>query len=84
MGYKFLDILEVYEYLMTKYGHTYEGGLYKHVFILKTDVIVYPSCVRNPQDEERYVENFYAREDVRLDRDAIRPNYLNVAWQKYI
>ena len=33
-----------------------------------------PSWVRNPEDEEHYVEAFNARKGVLLDRDAIRPN----------
>ena len=41
---------------------------------LNAETSGYPSWVPNPEDEERYVENFYARESVRLDRNAIRTN----------
>jgi hypothetical protein len=69
----------VYEYEVVNYDpQTREGDLfaaYINTFlILKAEISWYPSWVRNPEDEERYVETFYAREGVRLDRDAIRPN----------
>ena len=78
-GYKVLAILKVYEYEVTNYDpHTCEGCLfanYINTFLkLKAEASGYPSWVRNPEDEERYVENFYSREGVRLDRDAIRSN----------
>jgi len=71
--------MEAYEYVVTKYDpYTREGGLfvdYINTFLkLKADASGYCSWVRNSEDEERYVENFYAREGVRLDRDVISPN----------
>ena len=64
---------------MTKYGlHTGEGGPFEdqiNTFLkLKAKASGYPGWDQNPEDEERYVENFNAREGVLLDRDAIRPN----------
>jgi hypothetical protein len=57
---------------------TREGGLfadYINTFLkLKAEASVYPSWVGTSEDEERYVETFCAREGVRLDWDAIRPN----------
>ena len=59
---------------------------------LKAEVSWYPSWVRTPEDEERYLETFYARKGVQLDRDAIRPNAakcglaklcLNSLWGKF-
>ena len=78
-GYKVLDILEVYEYEVTKYDtRTREWGLfpsYINTFIkLKAEASGFPTWVRTPEDEKRYVEAFSTREAVRLDRDAIRPN----------
>ena len=77
--YKGLDILEVCEYEMVKYDmHTREGGLFANyikTFIkLKAEASGFPTWVRTPEDEKRYVEAFSTREAVRLDRDAIRPN----------
>ena len=40
---------------------------------LKAEASEYPSCIRSPEDEERYIENFYARKGVRMDRDAMKP-----------
>ena len=58
--------------------HTCEGGLsadYINTFLkFKDEASGYPSWVRNPKEEERYVDTFNAREGVPLDRDAIRPN----------
>ena len=78
-GYKFLDIIEMYEYKVTKYDvNKREGGLfadYINTFlILKAEASGYPSWVRNPEEEERYVENFYAIEGVWLDSEVVRPN----------
>jgi hypothetical protein len=41
---------------------------------LKAEASGYLSWVQPPEDEERYVETFYAREGVLTDKDAIRPN----------
>ena len=41
---------------------------------LKTEASGYPSWVRTPEDEDRYIANFSASEGVLLDKDAIRPN----------
>ena len=76
-GNKGLDILEVCEYLVTKYDtHTREGGLfaeYINTFLkLKVEAKGYPAWVRNTEDEERYVETFNAIEGVLKDRDVIR------------
>ena len=72
-------MFEVYEYRVTQYDpRTREGGLfveYKNTFLKrKAEASGYPSWDRSPEDEEQYIENFYAREDVRFDRDAIRPS----------
>ena len=46
---------------------------------LKTEASGYPDWVRTPEDEYRYIANFYASEGIRVDKDAIR----NGAWQNY-
>ena len=71
--------MEVYEYEVTKYDtHTREGGLfadYINTFLKhKAEASGYRSCVRNPGEQERYVEAFNGREGVLMDRDALRPN----------
>jgi hypothetical protein len=95
-GYEVLDIIEGYDYEVGKYyPQTREGGLfveYINTFLkLKADASGFPSWVRTPEDEEQYIETFYAREGVPLDRDAIRPNAakrgqaklcLNSLWSK--
>ena len=74
---------------MNKYDpHTREGGLFAddiNTFLkLKVEVSGYTSWVRNPEDEERYVECFYVRKGVQLNRDAVRPNAANEAWQNFV
>ena len=61
---------------MTKYDpQTCEGGLFADYIntILKHKAAAsgYPSY---PEDEDRYVESFNAREGVLMDRDALRIN----------
>ena len=78
-GYQVLDIMEAYEYEVTKYDpQTREGRLFADYintfFKLKAEPSGYPAWVRNPEDEERYVATFNAREGVLMDRVAIRPN----------
>ena len=86
----------MYECEVANYDpHTREGGLfadYINTFLkLKAEASEYLSWVRTLEDEERYVDTFYGREGVRLDRDAIRPNAakrglaklcLNSLWEK--
>ena len=71
--------MEVYEYEVTKYDpHTREGGLfadYINTFLkLKAEASGYPSWVRNPKDEERFVETLNSKDGVLMDREALRPN----------
>ena len=78
-GYVVVKIYEVYEYDVTQYDRlTGQGVLfveYIDTFLkLKTEASGYPAWVRNPADQDRYVDNFYASEGVRLDKDAIRSN----------
>ena len=77
--YEVFDIMEVYECEVTKYDpHTREGNLFADyintILKLKAEASGYPRWVRNPEDEERCVENFKAREGVWFDRDVVRPN----------
>jgi len=78
-GYKILEILEVYEYQVTRYdAETGNGGLfsdYINTFLkLKTEASGFPSCVRTADDEVRYIGQFHQDEGVRIGRDSIRYN----------
>ena len=41
---------------------------------LKTEAIGYASWVRTPEDEDRYINSFYASEGIRLEKAKISPN----------
>ena len=78
-GYRILDIYEDYEYQVTQYNpKTGEGGLfvdYINTFLkLIAEAIGYPGRVRSPDDEELYVESFWTKEGIRLDRESIKSN----------
>ena len=78
-GYKVIEVLEVYEYEVTKYNpETGEGGLfaaYIDTFLkLKTEASGYPSWVQSPEDEDRYIQEFKASEGILLDKSLIRKN----------
>jgi G:T-mismatch repair DNA endonuclease (very short patch repair protein) len=78
-GYIVVEIFEIYEYEVTRYDpQTGQGGLfaeYIDTFLkLKAEASGYPDWVRTPEEEDRYIDNFYASEGIRLDKEAIRPN----------
>ena len=78
-GYEVIKIYEVYEYDVTQYDRqTGQGGLfveYIDTFLkIKTEASGYPAWVRTPDDQDRYIDNFYAGEGIRLDKDAIKSN----------
>jgi hypothetical protein len=41
---------------------------------LKAEAIGYPSWVRTPDDEDRYIQLFWESEGIRLNKDAINHN----------
>jgi hypothetical protein len=85
-GYRVVEVYEVYEYKVTQYDPTTgqgslltgQGGLfveYINTFLkLKAEASGYPSWVRTPEDEDRYINAFVASEGILLDRNNIRPN----------
>ena len=78
-GYKVLEIHEVYEYAVTQYDTTSgEGGLfvdYINTFLkLKAEASGFPSWVRTPSEENRYIEGFRKSEGVILNKDSICKN----------
>jgi len=97
MGYRILEIHEVYEYQVTKYKReTSEGGMfvdYINTFLkIKAEASGYHSWVRGPEDEERFIDSFEQSEGVRLDRRSIKFNAakrglaklcLNSMWGKF-
>ena len=63
-GYRILEVYEVHKYKVTPYEpKTREGGLfteYIDTFLkLKAEASCYSDWVRNPTDEERYIELFW-------------------------
>ena len=82
----------MHEYDVVKYDRrTREDGLF--VENINTFLKLKARWVRTPEDEERYVDDSYAREGLRLDRDATRPNAakrglaklcLNSLWGKLV
>jgi len=76
-GYRVLEIYEVYEYQITQYSRlTEEGGLYVdyiNTFLkLKAEASGYPSWVRSPEDEERYIQSFRESKGIELDKTSIK------------
>jgi len=72
-GFRILEINHVYEFKVTQYNpETGEGGLfvdYINTFLkLKAEASVYSGWLRSPEDEEQYVESFWTKEGIRLDR----------------
>jgi len=77
--YRILDIYEVYEYQITQYSReTSEGGLFVdciNTFLkLKAEVSGYPSWVRSPEDDERYIHSFRECEGIELDKASLKYN----------
>ena len=76
--YSILKIFEVYEYQITQYSReTAEGGGlfvdYINTFLkLKAEASGYPSWVRSPEDEERYIQSFRESEGIELDKASIK------------
>jgi len=67
---------------VTRYKpETGDGGHfanYINTFLkLKEEASGYPSWVRSPEDEDRYVELFWQSEGIRLDRECINFNAAN-------
>jgi len=79
MGYRILEIYEVYEYQVTQYNHEKgEDGLFidniNKFLKLKAQASGYPGWVRSPADEEKYVGSFWKKERISLDRESIKSN----------
>ena len=72
-GYKILEIFEVNEYQITQYSREInESWLFvdyiNTVLKLKDEASGYPSWVRSPEDEERYIQSFRGSEGIELDK----------------
>jgi hypothetical protein len=78
-GYRLIEVYEFFEYDVTQFDPaTGEGGLFvQHIntFLkLKAEASGYPTWVRTPDDEDRFVQSFHDSEGILLNKDAIRPN----------
>jgi len=78
-GYKILEILEVYEYQVTRHDpETGNGGLFAEYidtfFKLKQEASGYPSRVRTEDDKVKFIKQFHQDEGTRIDRDSISYN----------
>jgi hypothetical protein len=95
-GYKILQVHEVYEYNITQYKESGEGGHFVQyidtLLKLKAEASGYPSWVRTPAHENRYMEEFKQIEGILLNKDLIKYNAakrglaklcLNSMWGKF-
>lgn len=96
-GYKILCLYEAWEYQTTIYDPaTKSGGIfaeYINTFLkIKTEASGFPSWCKTPSDEDKFIENFYEKEGVLLERDMIIKNEglrslskicLNSIWGKF-
>jgi hypothetical protein len=74
----------MYEHEFTQYDPTTGAGgqfvQYINTFLrLKSEASGYPTWVRTPDDEDRFVQNFNDSEGILLNKDAIRPNAAKLA-----
>ena len=88
-GYRIVEIHEVYEYAVTQYDKTSGEGVlflnYINTFLkLKAEASGFPSWVRTPSDEYRYIAEFRQSESVLLDKDSIRLMPLRGDWAKSV
>ena len=84
--YRILDNYDVYKNQITQYcRETDEGGLfvdYINTFLkLKAEASVYPSWVRSPEDEERYIQYFRENEGPNWMRHRLSSKPKNEVWQ---
>jgi len=78
-GYRIFGIYEVYEYQVTQYKRETGKGVlfvdYINILLkIKAESSGYPSWIRSPEDEERFIDSFEQSEGIRLDRDSINFN----------
>jgi hypothetical protein len=78
-GYRVIKILEFYEYtgkqIDPKTGEKGHFVQYINTFLkLKAEASGYPGWVKNPADEDKYVEYFRESEGIELNKVAIQKN----------
>lgn len=88
-GYEIVEVIEVYDY-PTRASHFFRD--YIDIWLkIKQEADGWPSWVKTEDDKDRYIEDFYDREGIRLDRDKIVKNpalrfiaklFLNTLWGK--
>ena len=70
-GYRILEIYEVYEYEVPQYNpETCAGG----IFVDYINTFLKLKAEASPEDEELYVESFWKKEGIRLERESIKSN----------
>ena len=77
--YRVLDVCEVYEYQITQYSRETDlGGVfvdYMKTFLkLNAEASGYPSWLRSPEEEERYIQSFRESEGIEMDKASIKYN----------
>lgn len=96
-GYQIIEIYEAWEYNMTKYDPaTNEGGIfseYINTFLkIKTSASGFPTWCKADEDKDRFIESFYEKEGILLEKDLIEKNpglralaklCLNSLWGKF-
>ena len=78
-GCKLVEVHEVYDVRVTQYDtQTRAGGLFVQYIDTFLKLMVYSSgyrsWVQSPSDEDRYISECAAREDIKLEKDAISTN----------
>lgn len=92
-GYKIIECYELWEYEVATFE---KGGLFTdfiNKFLkLKQEASGYPEWCKTDEDRERYIEDYYAREAIKLDPGKIEKNgglrslaklMLNSFWGKF-
>lgn len=92
-GYKLTRIHEIYNYSETAQGE--QGIFHEYVttfLAVKEQAGGFPSGVTSESDKDRYVEDFYAMQGIKLDKEKVERNpglrfvakiFLNSIWGKF-
>ena len=97
MGYSILKIFQIYSYEETsreRGSHLSVFPEYISMFIkVKTEASGWASWVRTDEDKDRYIDNFYRQQGIKLEKHKIISNpplrliaklFLNSCWGKFV
>ena len=78
-GYKIVKNHEIWEYEITQYNpSTGQGGFFaeyiNHFLKIKVESSGWPKWCKTAEDKEKYIQDFYEKEGVLLDKDKIHNN----------